>query len=251
MCGKIKYYTSVFELTLLRLMRSTRRIRRVAGIQSPVRVGLAAVAVALLGAFFWFLALPRSSDTASPPAMTFDPPDPVGAVADLDGDNVPDLAIVSAKGRGPKGFQYQLELHLSARPALSSLSITARERGLRIVARDVDGDGDLDLVITSALSLAPVEVWINDGHGRFTKGNPAAYPSSIWGEGLVIFSETAERAMEAGLLPPCHDCAGFSDQHRPCRLPVGDDGTPLELAPFHASNVAGAPKTRSPPLVSS
>jgi hypothetical protein len=38
---------------------------------------------------------------------------------------------------------------------------------------DVDGDGDLDLVVGSLLPSEPATVWINDGHGTFERVGPA------------------------------------------------------------------------------
>jgi len=121
------------------------------------------------------------------------------AIADLDGDRHPDLAIVRPEGWSPRGFQYQVELDLTTHPPSSPISIVTQRGGLRIAARDVDGDGDLDLVVRNSWSLAPVGVWINDGHGRFTKGDPAAYPVSVWTEGPGILSDTLEQTLQAAL----------------------------------------------------
>jgi len=111
-----------------------------------------------------------------------------GTVADLDGDGRPDLVTVSTQSWGPKGRLYRIELDLTSSISPSFLSVFAEEGGLRIVPRDVDGDHDLDFVITNAWSLAPVGVWINDGRGRFTQGDPTAYPRSIWTEYPEVLS---------------------------------------------------------------
>lgn len=119
------------------------------------------------------------------------------AIADLDGDGRPDLAIVREAGSNPKGFQYRVELHLTTRVRPSFFSVSAEKGGLRIVPRDVDGDRDLDLVITGSWSRAPVGVWVNDSHGEFTQGDPGAYPRSIWTEGPEIFSYTPQYIIHA------------------------------------------------------
>ena len=51
---------------------------------------------------------------------------------------------------------------------------------VQLIARDVDGDQDLDLVVVSAVEHRPVGVWVNDGHGHFSAGRPADFPASIW-----------------------------------------------------------------------
>ena len=57
------------------------------------------------------------------------------------------------------------ELNLTTRALPSSLTLSAPAGGVRIFPHDLDGDGDLDLVITNAAALAPVSVWINGGRG--------------------------------------------------------------------------------------
>jgi hypothetical protein len=123
-----------------------------------------------------------------------------GAIADLDGDGRPDLAIVRAEGRSVKGFYYRVELQLSAHLGTSSFKLSAPQGGLHIVARDVNDDGELDLVITSAWSHSPVSVWINDGHGTFTESDSAAYPKSIWIEGPGILSDTPNETFQAAVV---------------------------------------------------
>jgi hypothetical protein len=121
------------------------------------------------------------------------------AIADLDGDGRPDLAIARAEGWGPSGFRYRIDLDLTTRVGLSPFSVSAQRGGLGIVPRDVNGDWDLDLVISSAWSFAPVGVWINDGHARFIRGDPSAHPKSIWNQGSGIFSETPHETFQVAV----------------------------------------------------
>jgi hypothetical protein len=130
-------------------------------------LGSIAVTVLLLGILSSWLTFGIDCGGVPPLATASALPDPRSIVADLDGDGRPDLAIVKALGWGQKGFSYQLELNLSTHPAPSSFAITAKGSGLQIVARDVDGDGDLDLVVTTEWPPAPVGVWINDKHDHF------------------------------------------------------------------------------------
>src|SRR5262245_58830992 len=84
------------------------------------------------------------------------------AVADFDGDLQPDLAIVFAEGR----YGYSLQLEFSGaheRGSLLSRSgrpIALSSPLLRLTALDVDGDRDLDIVITQGFSRQPLAVWI-------------------------------------------------------------------------------------------
>ncbi len=95
------------------------------------------------------------------------------AVADLDGDGRPDLAVAKLEGRGPGGFRYRIDLDLTSRSGPSSFSVLAQRGGLIITPRDVNGDWQPDLIITSGWSFTPIGVWINDGHGEFARNDPA------------------------------------------------------------------------------
>jgi hypothetical protein len=103
------------------------------------------------------------------------------AVADLDGDHQPDLASGINTGHTSAGYSYRVDLDLSGNPDRKSFSVLSQEpNGLNIQAIDVDGDQDLDLVITSRWSMQPIGVWINDGSGSFTPGDLDQYGSRIW-----------------------------------------------------------------------
>jgi len=152
-------------------------------------------ALAALAAACWASEAPTPSRVQLPLTASFC--DQGCAIADLDGDGRPDLAIARAEGWGPNGFQYRIDLDLTTRVGLSSFRVFAQKGGLRIIPRDVNGDWDLDLIVTSAWSLAPVGVWINDGHGRFTRSDPTAYPLSAWTEGLRVFSDAPHETFQA------------------------------------------------------
>jgi hypothetical protein len=103
------------------------------------------------------------------------------AVADLDGDQQPDLASGIKTGHTSAGYSYRVDLDLSRNPNGKSFSVLSQEpNGLNIQAIDVDGDHDLDLVITNRWSMQPIGVWINDGSGSFTPGDLDQYGSRIW-----------------------------------------------------------------------
>ena len=120
-----------------------------------------------------------------------------------------DLVIVQAKGRGPQGFRFVISLLSLARAPESTLDLAAGESGVLVTARDVDGVGnDLDLVIKTAKSFAPIGVWINDHRGGFVKADSRIYAQSLWADGpmlLAIYpSDTIQGAVPAQI-QPCMD----------------------------------------------
>jgi len=104
----------------------------------------------------------------------------VAAVADLDGDHIPDIASGISTGHTSEGYSYRVDLDFSGNPVAKTLSVFSDDStGLNIEAVDIDGDHDLDLIITGRLSK-PISVWLNDGRGRFTQGDLAKYVLSVW-----------------------------------------------------------------------
>jgi hypothetical protein len=136
----------------------------------------------LLLAVWWFTAPASASGAAhSTMAMHFLRAG-IAAVADLDGDHLPDVASGVKTGHTSAGYSYRVDVDLSGGAAQKSFfSVFSEEpNGLNIEAIDVDGDHDLDLVITSRLSLRPIGVWINDGSGSFTPGHLNEYSVPVW-----------------------------------------------------------------------
>jgi hypothetical protein len=63
----------------------------------------------------------------------------------------------------------------------------------------VDGDLDLDLVISSARSFTPVGVWINDGHGEFVRSNASVQSPSALTQGDGIVSAAPGETFQASV----------------------------------------------------
>jgi hypothetical protein len=113
-------------------------------------------------------------------------------VGDFDGDNRADIVYAEPQGRVNGTYRYHVEVRLSTQSGANFDIDSGAAGGLHISTRDVDGDHDLDLVITSAFGGQQIGVWINDGHGQFTQGTAESYPLSIWQEPDRLW-ETPER----------------------------------------------------------
>jgi hypothetical protein len=114
------------------------------------------------------------------------------AVADFDGDSRPDMAITRMEARDG-GYVYWLELDLStdrengsSREQSNLPAAVSSIFGMHLTPRDVDGDRDLDIVVTMGITRRPVAVWINDGRGRFEEGDLSAYPALTALDGLQL-----------------------------------------------------------------
>jgi hypothetical protein len=119
------------------------------------------------------------------------------AIADFDGDRQPDLATVEVqKGSFSGDSRYSIRLQLTA-GAAQVFGVIAPAGGLQIVARDVNGDDALDVLVSTALQHKQVAVLLNDGHGKFILADPGAFPAvflgsdSDWASGAITICDGA------------------------------------------------------------
>jgi hypothetical protein len=96
------------------------------------------------------------------------------AIADFDGDWKPDLAVVETAGLRKVHANYAIRLQLSAGPELFFL-IDAPSGGVRVAARDVNGDNLPDVIVSSVLDERVVAVLLNEGHGQFSRAEPSSF----------------------------------------------------------------------------
>jgi hypothetical protein len=130
------------------------------------------------------------------------------AIADLDGDNRPDLATVEMAQVGVSQARYWIGFQMSA-GAKQRIGLTGPLGGLEIASRDLNGDNSLDLIVTTTWFKNPVAVLLNDGHGNFTLADAAIVsaaalrPERIWARPNV---DTKDAAF-AVLARSSSDCA--------------------------------------------
>jgi hypothetical protein len=113
----------------------------------------------------------NSPATSLGPGLTF-------AIADFDGDRHPDFASIEARQNRPGSSDYSIQIDLSE-VGRQSIHLVGPVGGLLIEARDVDGDRTIDLVVSTAWRKQPVAIFLNDGHGSFSRAEVAAFPGAL------------------------------------------------------------------------
>jgi hypothetical protein len=155
-----------------------------------------------LFSFLAFIACPPAApaQTVALPLSHLNSPNVDWAFADFDGDQKPDLAIAELQGRENS---YRVRLRLSASGEASYFDVApGKLSGLTITARDVDGDRDLDLIITAGIAKQPVGVWLNDGQGNFSQADSSLYPQSIWRAPPALFSRSVSSELPSARPEP-------------------------------------------------
>jgi hypothetical protein len=117
-------------------------------------------------------------------------------IADFDGDQRPDLATVEVqKSSSSRTTLYSIRFQLTAGIA-QVFGVTAPSGGLQIVARDVNGDNSLDVLVSTVLQHEQVAVLLNDGHGKFRMADPSEFPAAMrescgrWNSGTTALCDT-------------------------------------------------------------
>jgi hypothetical protein len=140
-----------------------------------------------------------AADVPSAPASSLGP-NLSFSIADFDGDAKPDLASVQTGKSDSVHTDYWVQLQFSGAER-QAFQILAPVGGLQIVARDVNGDHALDLVLTTTWLRQPVAILLNDGHGTFSRVDPDAFPEAFH-ESNTSWSCATEHAIDVVGLPP-------------------------------------------------
>jgi len=188
----------------------------------------------------------KAAESANVP-LTSAAQGPQSAIADLDGDHLPDTASIQAGQSSGSMSTYWIQVHVAAGPR--SFPVIAPTFGLVIKARTVKGRDAADLVLTTAWSRRPVAVLRNDGHGNFSRAEPAS-PGSLNDSTTSLDSFTNLATVTAGVPPQsradiCAEERDLLDDRAPCGLiPASSPGFPVTA--FSVSHSGRAPPSAVP-----
>ena len=169
------------------------------------------------------------------------------AIADFDGDLRPDFASIQAGPNSSGSTDYWIQVQLSA-AGRQSMRVVAPTGGLLIEARDVNGDHAVDLVLSTAWRRQPVAIFLNDGHGSFSRVESIAFPGAF-SESTTKWTSNCEQATEAIGVPPQ---SGVGIWPEPSDLPHGRSRTgsiPPSSSGFLVSSFLISYAGRAPPPV--
>src|SRR5271168_2755980 len=153
------------------------------------------------------------------------------AIADFDGDRKPDLATVELQSSSSaKTTQYSIRLQL-ATGAAQVFGLTAPAGGLQIVARDVNGDSALDVLVSSVLLHKQVAVLLNDGHGNFTLAPADAFPELTWQSERYWKAATVPLWESAALIRSHPSAGNIEDKNAFPGRPAGPGKTGSRVSP--------------------
>ena len=168
-------------------------------------------------------------------------------IADLDGDQKPDVALVELGSQRSAKTTYSIRLQLSAGAELA-IGVSGPLGGLRVAARDVNGDDKVDLIVTSDLDADFLEVLLNDGHGNFSVAAPGAYPE-LENEPDVFLNSPAGPVVDQTTLASVRSSLGEQDlPGYDCRRGPSSDPFPLTKNQAALLQIAHSPLGRSPPV---
>lgn len=149
-----------------------------------------------------------NTDVQKVPVNSVGPGQPF-AIADLDGDVRPDLASIQAGSSTSGTTDYWIQLRLTTTSRQQSIRLVAPAGGLWIEARDVNGDHAIDLVFSTAWLRRPVAILLNDGHGTFSRVEPATFPEAF-SDCKTNWSSASNRAIDSIGVPPQSRTWGYT-----------------------------------------
>ena len=132
----------------------------------------------LLGLLALLFCPPRPARASAGTGVSVSEVDARFVIADFDGDVLPDVVSVHNELNGSGDTNYWIQMQLSE-AGQRSIRLVAPAGGLFIQARDVNGDHVPDLLLATAWSKRPVAIFLNDGHGEFSRVAPDEFPSAF------------------------------------------------------------------------
>jgi hypothetical protein len=134
---------------------------------------------------------------------------PQFAIADFDGDHIPDLAIIQTGLRSSGTTNYWIQLKFS-RLEWQYIRFVAPAGGLFIEARDVNGDHVIDLVVATLSFRQPVAIFLNNGDSSFSRVDPAAFPGAF-SESAANWAPASDQQRDAVGIPMQSRTSLFSE----------------------------------------
>jgi hypothetical protein len=101
------------------------------------------------------------------------------AIADFDGDRLPDVATVETGPSEAAQTQYWIQFAFG-RGRRTGVVVSGPIGGLQIASQDVNGDSFLDVIVSTELANEPVAVLLNDGAGNFRLSDVSKFGRAIW-----------------------------------------------------------------------
>jgi hypothetical protein len=152
--------------------------------RAPCRNKLATRSNPIRGPLRFFLLVLFASFLGSIPARAGDLTLPASwqrssfAIADFDMDGRLNLATVQTTFNSSSLSIYRVQVQLDD-GRLQSIDLVGPPDGIRIAARDVNGNGFPDIVVTSASRNEPLAILLNDGRGAFSLLDPFSFPGAF------------------------------------------------------------------------
>jgi hypothetical protein len=170
------------------------------------------------------------------------------AIADFDHDGRPDGAVLRDSGRFRGGDTRTIEIHLTGRPN-ATLTFESGKAFHDVTARDIDDDGDFDIILACFFTQESLHVWLNDGEGAFQQGRvedfPASAPAREW-----LRQPDRRWALGELFLPPqrSSENAILSSRNLAGLLSSAGKVLALPIAILPASSAFAPPPSRAPPF---
>jgi hypothetical protein len=180
-----------------------------------------------------------AAETRSGPVTSLGP-GPQFAIADFDGDLRPDLVSIQAGANMSGGTNYWIQLQLTS-AGRQLIQLVAPPGGLLIEARDVNGDHTVDLVLATAWFRQPVAIFLNDGHGSFSRAEATAFPGAF-SNSTTNWDSGANLSIDAVGVPPQSGASLYAEERS-----LLNYGSPASLIPPSSAGYPAPPFLISQP----